>query len=112
MVQKKVQTAEFGLGTVAAAGLLFKGRIYSNAEMVKQQWFDKAQKDGEWVVPVLYMESEPDRIILLDLKGVEMAFVIEKPRKPDSEIDEAFYEAMNNLKKQLGLQSRWLKKRH
>jgi hypothetical protein len=90
-----------GLAKVTASGLLFNNLLYSNASMIKYQWFEHARINGVWQIPVLYQSSYPNQIVLFDFKEMEIATTIEIDQKTDPVILKCYYEAFNNLKEML-----------
>lgn len=101
---KKTESIEFGMAIVTPHGLKFHGRMFTNAKMIKNQWFLMSQLYGEWEVPVIHNITEPDTIALLDIKGIDIASTVETSQIGDAEVKEAYFEAFNNLKMQLAIQ--------
>lgn len=101
---KKTDTIEFGMAIVTPHGLKFQGRMFTNAKMIKNQWFLMSQLYGEWEVPVIFKPTETDTIALLDIKGVDVASTIEISVVGNVDSREAYFEAFNNLKMQLAIQ--------
>ncbi|TVY07046.1 hypothetical protein [Paenibacillus cremeus] len=97
----KTEEFQFGLATITAIGIKFQDKLYSNAMMIKNQLFHLAQIEGEWQIPVLYMETKPDLLVLLDLSNIAIATAIEVYKIDNPEIRQAYFEAINNLKSQL-----------
>ncbi|MFB9327829.1 TniQ family protein [Paenibacillus aurantiacus] len=89
---------EMGMATITAKGLILNGKVYTNAAMIKHQWFEHAEKFGEWQCPVGYFTESPEYIVLFDTKGLEVATSVEHQIAPDATVLEAYYEAMNKLK--------------
>ncbi|GLX68424.1 hypothetical protein MU1_27690 [Paenibacillus glycanilyticus] len=90
-----------GMATITAKGLIHNGKAYSNPAMIKYQWFEHAEKFGEWQCPVGYFPENPDHIVLFDAQGLEVASSIENQQHPDAAVLEAYYDAINNLKERL-----------
>jgi hypothetical protein len=89
---------EIGLALVSQEGLIFNGKLYSNSMMIKEKWFIKARKQGEWKVPILFDFNTLDEVVVLHL---EVASSIERPIEIQLEVRQVYYEALENLKNQL-----------
>lgn len=99
------EKVEIGMATVSAKGLIFNGRVYTNAAMIKHQWFEHAGKYGEWQCLVGYLLSTPEHIVLFDMQGVEVATSINNQQHMEATVLETYYDAINNLIERL-LQAR------
>ncbi|TVY02162.1 hypothetical protein [Cohnella terricola] len=86
------------MARVSGNGLLINGKVYSSPLMMKEAWFSKARKEGEWLVPVLINLERTDEVIVIIL---EVALSITKPVEFQVEIQQAYYKALQNLKDQL-----------
>lgn len=91
-----------GMAKITANGLVFNDKIYTNAQMIKYQWFEHAANFGEWQCPIGYIESKPEHIVMFDMEDLEVAISIENNiERPDDEILQAYYDGINNLKARL-----------
>ncbi|NBD28005.1 hypothetical protein [Paenibacillus glycinis] len=97
---------EFGFATVTGKGLVFNNKLYSNAQMIKSQWFDLAQRTGSWTIPVLYNPEVEGHLVLLDVGGLEVASSIEEQQVIDPVILESYYSALNSLKERMEIKNR------
>ncbi|WP_410768717.1 hypothetical protein [Fontibacillus sp. BL9] len=94
-----IDEIKVGVARVTADGLVFKGNIYTNAQMIKHQWFEHAANYGEWECPVGYIESNLEYLVLFNQKEMEVATSVEiKGLLPDEATLQAYYEGINNLK--------------
>lgn len=99
MTKKNVR---FGLGLITAKGLVFNEKTYTNAQMIKYQWFEHASKFGEWECPIGYIESNPEYIVLFNTEEIEVATSIEVNIPIQNEaVLQAYFEGINNLKTRL-----------
>lgn len=89
---------QFGLAVVTSKGLLFNGKFYTNASMVKNNWFEQVESEGEWQIPILYQNSNQERLFLLDLQSNEVATAIEHCHQTES--IHIYHEHIQSLKKQ------------
>lgn len=97
-MNNKSEVIQFGIAIVTAKGLFFEGRFYTNSNMIKNKWFEFAAKDGEWFIPILYLPSNQDALVLFDGDTQEVATTIEENAvSPSTELD-AYYEKMQILK--------------
>lgn len=87
-----------GLALVTGRGIVFNGYTYTNSRMIKSQWFEAAQMNGEWEIPVLYNQAEPDLLLLYDLNGLEVASAVEEQAEINEDTLDAYHEAINELK--------------
>ncbi|WP_010503542.1 hypothetical protein [Paenibacillus elgii] len=89
---------KLGLATVSSNGLLFQGKIYSNSNMIKHKWFELAEKQGEWQIPIFYQPLDMSEILLFDLQSIEVATSIDTSNEISPEMKELYFEALNFLK--------------
>lgn len=91
-----------GFASVTSSGLKFKNVFYTNGMMIKHGWFELAQRDDGWQIPILYDSKDLSRIMLLDIVSTKSAFPIEDAsQKIDSEMRELYFSAIASLKVQL-----------
>ncbi|RED52900.1 TniQ family protein [Cohnella lupini] len=86
------------LASVTGQGIVFNGNVYTNVRMVSNQWFEAAEKNGEWFIPVLYKPENPDFLLLYDMDGLEVASAVDAHEEMDKEIVNAYLETINDLK--------------
>ncbi|MFE9279608.1 hypothetical protein ACQKLN_24920 [Paenibacillus glucanolyticus] len=67
------KSVRFGLGLITPKGLVFNEKTYTNAQMIKYQWFEHAAKFGDWECPIGYIESNPEYIVLFNHNEMEVA---------------------------------------
>lgn len=79
MEKKELKIAQ-GLATVSRFGLEFIGRIYTNASMIRNKWFEMAAVQGSWQIPVVYYPEEPGEVVLFDIKTAEIATSVENAK--------------------------------
>lgn len=101
MNDTKLNEFRMGLASVTGQGIILNGNVYTNARMVKHQWFEAAVKNGEWEIPVLYMPEVPNFLLLYDPDGMEVASAIEDREELDKEIIDTYHAAINELKRRL-----------
>jgi hypothetical protein len=101
MKDAKLKEFHMALASVTGQGIVLNGNVYSNVRMIKSQWFEAAEKNGEWVIPVLYMPDVPDYLLLYDLDGVEVASAVEERKEWDNEVVDAYHDAINALKSRI-----------
>ncbi|WP_256256456.1 hypothetical protein [Paenibacillus sp. BC26] len=94
---------QFGLATVTGKGVVFNDRVYSNTQMIKNQWFELALRTGSWTIPILYNPDEGEHLVLFDTAGLEVASSIEEGPEIEPAILESYYQALNSLKDQMKL---------
>lgn len=94
---------QFGLATVTGKGVVFNEKVYSNTQMIKNQWFELAQRTGSWTIPVLYNPEEVDHLVLFDMAGLEVASSVEEMPEIEPLVLECYYQALNSLKEKLKL---------
>lgn len=93
------ESVRVGLALVTANGLIFNKKTYTNAQMIKHQWFEHAAEFGEWECPIVYIESNPEYIVLLNREEMELATSIEvNTLIKDEAVLQAYYAGINNLK--------------
>ncbi len=91
-----------GLATVTPFGLKFKEQFYSNTNMIKHGWFELAEQDEGWQIPIFYDPKDVSRIMLIDIDSIRNAFPIEVvSRKIDPEMKELYFSAIESLKKRI-----------
>ena len=91
-----------GFASVTPSGLKFENVFYTNGMMIKYGWFELAQRDEGWQIPILYDSKDLSRIMLLDIDSTRSAFQIEDAsQKIDSEMRELYFSAIASLKVQL-----------
>ncbi|MGM0881072.1 MAG: hypothetical protein ACQEXQ_08500 [Bacillota bacterium] len=67
---------ELRLARVTQNGLVLDEKNYTNARMVKCNWFESARLHGEWEVPVLYNQQKPNKLVFFDFDELEIASAI------------------------------------
>ncbi|GGD62782.1 hypothetical protein [Paenibacillus nasutitermitis] len=92
---------KIGIAKVTPNGLIFNDNVYSSPSMLKSQWFQFADRDGEWELPVLYLTEESNHVFLFDQDKMEIASAVINEVKLSDEVLQAYYEALNNLKSRL-----------
>lgn len=93
---------KLGMGKVTSKGLIFNDNVYSSPSMLKSQWFKYAARYGEWELPVLYLTEEINHVFLFDHQDkIEIASAVINEVKLSDEVLQAYYAALNNLKRQL-----------
>ncbi|MFX3637407.1 MAG: hypothetical protein ACE3L7_02030 [Candidatus Pristimantibacillus sp.] len=90
-----------GFGRVTSTGLVFNEKIYTSSSMIKSQWFYYAAHNGVWEVPILFLAEDSNYILLFDNNRAEIASSVTNEVKLSDETLQIYYEALNNLKKQL-----------
>lgn len=102
-MDKKVESdqLQIAIARVTANGIVLFDKHYSNEQMLRFRWFEHAERNGDWDIPVAYHPSEPDYIFLFDYHGVEVATSLESPPPMDPEVKDAYFKAIQNLKEQL-----------
>ncbi|WP_169744579.1 hypothetical protein [Paenibacillus stellifer] len=91
-----------GFALVTPSGLKFENVFYTNGMMIKHGWFELAQREEGWQIPILYDSKDLTRIMLLDIDSTKGAFQIEDAsQKIDSEMRELYFSAIASLKVQL-----------
>ena len=98
MTYKEVQDLRLGLASVTCRGIVFAGITYSNAKLIKRRWFEAADKNGEWIIPVLYDPHNRDHFVIYDCEGIELASSVKEMDQLDIEVVQAYYDAINALK--------------
>jgi len=86
------------LATVSRHGLIFKDHVYSNGVMLKNRWFELAEEQGGWQVPILFMPSNMDHIILIHFVDIDIALRMDEKKTLDPDALQAYYEKLNLLK--------------
>lgn len=100
-MEKKEPTILQGLATVSSCGLEFNGRIYSNANMIRHQWFELAAVQGSWQIPIFYNPERPEELMLFDFITAEVATSVETKECVCEEIKATYFEAINSLKERI-----------
>ncbi|MEK4105594.1 hypothetical protein NST28_16060 [Paenibacillus sp. FSL R10-2791] len=91
-----------GFASVTPSGLNFKNQYYTNAKMIKHGWFELAEKEEGWQIPILYYSNDLSRIMLIDMDSIKNAFPIEDiSQKMDPKMRELYFSAIASLKVQL-----------
>lgn len=101
MVMKN-EKFEMHLARVTERGLVLNAQVYTNSNMIKHKWFESARIFGEWELPVLYNEQNPQVLILFDSDNLEVATSVEISLNPSEHLDE-YYAKLKLLKKSLGV---------
>ncbi|MEC0125488.1 hypothetical protein [Paenibacillus pabuli] len=65
--------ADVGIATITAQGILFNDRMYTNRAVIKKKWFVLARVEGEWKIPVIYLQNYHEAIIIISLKHQEVS---------------------------------------
>ncbi|WP_339816313.1 Mu transposase C-terminal domain-containing protein [Paenibacillus sp. FSL R7-0216] len=87
---------------VTSKGLKFNKIFYTNPLMMQQGWFEKAENNGEWRVPVLYDTDDTSYIYLIHQYQISKANEISlSERNMNPEFQAIYYEALQALKNRL-----------
>lgn len=92
---------EVGMATVTSEGILFRGEWYSSRLVLKDGWFEYAEKNGEWEIPVFYSAIHPDNLIIVNYQFVDFAYKLNKREGIDDLVLESYFEAFSALKEQM-----------
>ncbi|RKP56264.1 hypothetical protein D7Z26_06410 [Cohnella endophytica] len=98
MKDARLEGFQMRLASVTGQGIVLNGNVYSNIQMVKNQWFEAAEKNGEWFIPVLYKPENPDYLLLYDMDGVEVASAVDAHEDMDKATINAYLDTINDLK--------------
>ncbi|TCM99446.1 hypothetical protein EV294_102746 [Paenibacillus sp. BK033] len=96
-----IRDINVNMALVTSKGIEFNGKIFTNGQMIKHQWFELARRSGDWTIPVLHCPEDPEHLILLDTGGFEIAISVETPKDIPAEILESYYQALNSLKERM-----------
>ncbi|TDL69377.1 hypothetical protein E2R58_09465 [Paenibacillus amylolyticus] len=96
---KEKLKAGIEIATVTAEGILFDGRMYTNREVIKKQWFDVARDQGEWKIPVVHIKDYHEAILIISLKyqEVSVATWVRLEKRSIQEVDD-YHHRLNQLK--------------
>ncbi|MBE7680084.1 hypothetical protein [Paenibacillus sp. P13VS] len=96
---KEKLKAGIEIATVTAEGILFDGRMYTNREVIKKQWFDVARDQGEWKIPVVHIKDYHEAILIISLKyqEVSVATLVRLEKRSIQEVDD-YHDRLNQLK--------------
>ncbi|NOU90222.1 hypothetical protein GC102_31425 [Paenibacillus sp. LMG 31460] len=61
--------------------------IYTNATMVKQKWFEQAEREGPWQIPILFWRANQDNLILFESGSYIQATAVENNLGPPETLD-------------------------
>ncbi|WP_405117645.1 hypothetical protein MHB43_17845 [Paenibacillus sp. FSL H8-0317] len=91
--------AYVGIATITARGILFNDRIYTNRAVIKKKWFVIARENGEWKIPIIYLQNYHEAIIIISLKHQEVSLAT-WVNSSDLNLKEVehYHEQLNKLK--------------
>jgi hypothetical protein len=61
-----VNSKAFGIALVTERGIVFQDLYYSSDVAIKEQWFERARREGAWEVSILYSQTERSKILLIE----------------------------------------------
>ncbi|MCY9670671.1 hypothetical protein M5X11_38265 [Paenibacillus alginolyticus] len=88
---------QLDIAMVTSKGLHFNGNIYTNATMIKNKWFEQAEREGIWQIPILFWRSNQDSLILFESGSYIIATSVENNLCP-SETLEIYQKQLRALK--------------
>lgn len=93
--------AYVGIATITAQGISFNDRIYTNRTVLKKKWFVIAREEGEWKIPIIYLQNYHEAIIIISLKHQEVSLATwVNVRDLNSKEIEHYHKKLNQLKEQ------------
>lgn len=88
---------QLAFAQVTSKGLHFDGNIYTNATMVKKKWFEQAEREGTWQIPILFWRSNQESLIIFDSGSYVVATAVDNNFGPRETI-ETYHEQLRALK--------------
>ncbi len=97
---------EIGIGRVTERGIVFNELHYSCDVAIKHQWFEKARTEGEWMVIVISVKSNLEKILLIEpFSKMLLVCNVIQPNSVSAVKLEKYFDSIQKLKAMRSLRS-------